>query len=165
MDRLLFLTFRRTTSMSPLHSAREPVDFPLDQHLESFGETRIKECRDNGSEARVTRLPADPRKLFAALLQRCPDRLDCEKQRLDTILPMGVLGLATSQADDLVWTFPVFTSCCSSWGGQRPSLADYVMVTGGRDGATATGGCLKLPTLPVSGQRAPLALFSVWRDR
>jgi len=28
-----------------------------------------------------------------------------------------------------------------SWGGRRPSLAGYVMVTGGRAGATAAGGC------------------------
>lgn len=27
-----------------------------------------------------------------------------------------------------------------SGAGQRPSLADYIMVTGGRDGATAAGG-------------------------
>ena len=35
----------------------------------------------------------------------------------------------------------------------RPSLAPYVTVTGGRDGATATGRGLKLATLPSSGAR------------
>ena len=28
-----------------------------------------------------------------------------------------------------------------SWGGQRPSLAAYVMLTGPTDGAIATGWC------------------------
>ena len=32
-------------------------------------------------------------------------------------------------------------SCAvGSWGGQRPSLAPYVTVTGPKDGATAVGG-------------------------
>jgi len=42
--------------------------------------------------------------------------------------------------------------CCGigllgSWGGQRPSLAPYVAVTGPTGGAPAAAGCLKLPTL------------------
>jgi hypothetical protein len=54
--------------MLPFHSTPEPVDLTLDHQLKSSGETKTKECWDNASEARITRLPANPRKLFAALL-------------------------------------------------------------------------------------------------
>ena len=38
--------------------------------------------------------------------------------------------------------FPIWTDRCAygSWDGQRPSLEDYVTVTGATDGATAAGG-------------------------
>jgi hypothetical protein len=40
------------------------------------------------------------------------------------------------------------TVAAGSWGGQRLSLADYVMETGAHRGATAAGGGLVLAMLP-----------------
>ena len=41
-----------------------------------------------------------------------------------------------------VWMLRGVTSCGSGfWGGQRPSLADYVIGTGATRGATAAGQC------------------------
>ena len=51
-------------------------------------------------------------------------------------------------------------SCCAvgSWGGQRPSLAPYVTVTGLKDGATAAGG----RSCYLSSRRSPESfLFEV----
>jgi hypothetical protein len=46
--------------------------------------------------------------------------------------------------------------CHRLLGSRRPSLGDYVAVTGGPDGATATGTCLKLATLTLLGRKVDL---------
>jgi hypothetical protein len=57
-------------------------------------------------------------------------------------LPAGVFSaLAKQPIDDM------FAVASGSWGGQRPSRGDYVMVTRATDGATAAAGGLMLPSL------------------
>ena len=47
-----------------------------------------------------------------------------------------------SRPGGAVWMLRGVTSCGSGfWGGQRPSLADYVIGTGATRGATAAGQC------------------------
>ena len=47
------------------------------------------------------------------------------------------------------------TVASGSWGGRCSGLAGYVTVMGATDGATAAGGCLKLPTLTPMCYVAP----------
>jgi hypothetical protein len=79
--------------------------------------------------------------LRAEGLEEKDGRIDMPDVILGIEAALGQLGDRQARQEGILAPEHPVHAVRSLQGGQRPSMADSVLVTGARDGATVTGGC------------------------